>query len=94
MGSFHLNYSCSLYVFIDKWLLDKFRPHNLDIPTDAIWSGYFGIFYRKFFFDFVGGTLRDPGGMQCVLKTNLGLDKVFANHPSELPRALLSSLPS
>ncbi|PAV18835.1 hypothetical protein PNOK_0567800 [Pyrrhoderma noxium] len=31
----------------------------------AIWSGYFGIFYRKFFFDFVGGTLRDPGGMQA-----------------------------
>ncbi|KAL5523888.1 hypothetical protein ACEPAG_8061 [Sanghuangporus baumii] len=31
----------------------------------AVWSGYFGIFYRKFFWDFVGGTLRDPGGMQA-----------------------------
>ncbi|KAH8119257.1 hypothetical protein DFH11DRAFT_433122 [Phellopilus nigrolimitatus] len=30
----------------------------------AVWAGYFGIFFRKFFFDFVGGTLRDPGGLQ------------------------------
>ncbi|KAJ7593992.1 hypothetical protein C8J56DRAFT_1002013 [Mycena floridula] len=30
----------------------------------AIWSAFFGIFYRKFFWDFVGGTLRDPGGIQ------------------------------
>ena len=33
---------------------------------DAVWAGYWGIFYRKFFWDFVGGTLRDPGGMQYV----------------------------
>lgn len=31
---------------------------------DAIWSGFWGLFYRKFFWDFVGGTLRDPGGLQ------------------------------
>ncbi|EJD03113.1 uncharacterized protein FOMMEDRAFT_140848 [Fomitiporia mediterranea MF3/22] len=31
----------------------------------AVWAGYWGIFYRKFFWDFVGGTLRDPGGMQA-----------------------------
>ncbi|KAI5123680.1 hypothetical protein M0805_001708 [Coniferiporia weirii] len=31
----------------------------------AVWAGYFGIFYRKFFWDFIGGTLRDPGGMQA-----------------------------
>jgi len=29
-----------------------------------IWAGYWGIFYRKFFWDFVDGTLRDPGGLQ------------------------------
>jgi len=29
-----------------------------------VWSGYWGIFYRKFFWDFVDGTLRDPGGLQ------------------------------
>jgi len=31
----------------------------------GIWAGYWGIFYRKFFWDFVGGTLRDPGGLQA-----------------------------
>ncbi|KAF8973073.1 hypothetical protein BDZ97DRAFT_1779219 [Flammula alnicola] len=30
----------------------------------AIWAAFFGLFYRKFFWDFVGGTLRDPGGLQ------------------------------
>jgi len=30
----------------------------------GIWAGYWGIFYRKFFWDFIGGTLRDPGGIQ------------------------------
>jgi hypothetical protein len=30
----------------------------------AVWAGFFGLFYRKFFWDFVGGTLRDPGGLQ------------------------------
>ena len=32
--------------------------------VDAIWAAFFGLFYRKFFWDFVGGTLRDPGGIQ------------------------------
>jgi vacuolar-type H+-ATPase subunit I/STV1 len=31
----------------------------------AIWASFWGFFYRKFFWDFVGGTLRDPGGMQA-----------------------------
>jgi len=30
----------------------------------AIWAAFFGLIYRKFFWDFVGGTLRDPGGLQ------------------------------
>jgi len=30
----------------------------------AVWAAFFGLFYRKFFWDFVGGTLRDPGGIQ------------------------------
>lgn len=29
-----------------------------------VWAGYWGIFYRKYFWDFVDGTLRDPGGLQ------------------------------
>jgi len=31
----------------------------------AVWAGYWAIFYRKFFWDFVGGNLRDPGGIQA-----------------------------
>ena len=31
---------------------------------DAVWASFFGLIYRKFFWDFVGGTLRDPGGLQ------------------------------
>ncbi|KAF5351971.1 hypothetical protein D9756_007602 [Leucocoprinus leucothites] len=30
----------------------------------GMWAGFWGLFYRKFFWDFVGGTLRDPGGIQ------------------------------
>jgi hypothetical protein len=26
----------------------------------------FGLFYRKYFWDFVGGTMRDPGGLQAA----------------------------
>lgn len=32
----------------------------------AVWAGFFGLIYRKFFWDFVGGTLRDPGGIQAA----------------------------
>ena len=37
---------------------------NLVFAVDAIWAAFFGLFYRKFFWDFIGGTLRDPGGLQ------------------------------
>lgn len=30
----------------------------------AVWSSFFGLYFRKFFWDFVGGTLRNPGGFQ------------------------------
>jgi len=30
----------------------------------TLWSGYWGLFYRKFFWDFLTGTLRAPGGLQ------------------------------
>jgi len=30
----------------------------------GVWAGFFALFYRKFFWDFVSGTLRDPGGLQ------------------------------
>lgn len=30
----------------------------------TIWAGIWGIMFRKFFWDFVGGTMADPGGIQ------------------------------
>lgn len=33
---------------------------------DAVWASFWGMFFRKFFWDFVGGILRDPGGIQYV----------------------------
>jgi len=30
----------------------------------ALWSGFWGIYFRKFFWDFAGGILRNPGGLQ------------------------------
>ena len=45
-------------------LQTAYKPPN---PSDAVWAAYFGLFYRKFFWDFVSGTLRDPGGLQCVI---------------------------
>jgi len=30
----------------------------------AIWASLWGLFYRKFFWDFIGGTLQNPGGIQ------------------------------
>jgi vacuolar-type H+-ATPase subunit I/STV1 len=30
----------------------------------SVWSAYWGLFYRKFFWDFVHGIVRTPGGIQ------------------------------
>ncbi|THH29204.1 hypothetical protein EUX98_g4984 [Antrodiella citrinella] len=30
----------------------------------TIWAAFWGLFYRKFFWDFVGGIVRSPGGLQ------------------------------
>jgi len=30
----------------------------------TIWASFWGFYYRKFFWDFIGGTLRNPGGLQ------------------------------
>jgi len=30
----------------------------------TVWAGYFGLLYRKFFWDFVSGIKRNPGGLQ------------------------------
>ena len=37
---------------------------DITFVTDGVWASFFALFYRKFFWDFVGGILRDPGGLQ------------------------------
>jgi len=37
---------------------------SMSASVYAVWASFWGIYFRKFFWDFVGGTLRDPGGMQ------------------------------
>ena len=34
--------------------------------ADTFWAAFWGILYRKFFWDFVGGIVRAPGGIQYV----------------------------
>jgi len=43
---------------------DWARLLNVTACIYTIWAGYWGIFYRKFFWDFVGAVLRNPGGLQ------------------------------
>jgi hypothetical protein len=41
------------------------RYVSLTATVYTIWASFWGFFFRKFFWDFVGGTLRDPGGLQA-----------------------------
>ncbi|KIM69787.1 hypothetical protein SCLCIDRAFT_103023 [Scleroderma citrinum Foug A] len=40
------------------------RYVSLTASAYAVWASFWGMFFRKFFWDFVGGILRDPGGIQ------------------------------
>lgn len=40
--------------------------HILTIFPDTVWAALWAFVYRKFFWDFVSGTLRNPGGLQYV----------------------------
>jgi len=40
------------------------RLVSITASVYTVWSSFWAIFFRKFFWDFVGGTLRDPGGLQ------------------------------
>jgi hypothetical protein len=39
----------------------------LTTTLDAVWASFWGMLFRKFFWDFLGGILRNPGGIQSVL---------------------------
>ncbi|RPD54768.1 hypothetical protein L226DRAFT_569017 [Lentinus tigrinus ALCF2SS1-7] len=40
------------------------RYVSLTATVYTIWAAFFGIYYRKFFWDFVHGIVRAPGGLQ------------------------------
>ncbi|KAG2342474.1 hypothetical protein BDR05DRAFT_1060214 [Suillus weaverae] len=40
------------------------RYISLTASVYAVWASFWGFFFRKFFWDFIGGTLRSPGGLQ------------------------------
>ncbi|KIM83403.1 hypothetical protein PILCRDRAFT_97228 [Piloderma croceum F 1598] len=40
------------------------RYVSLTASVYTVWASFWGLFYRKFFWDFIGGTLRNPGGLQ------------------------------
>jgi len=41
------------------------RNVSLTASVYTVWASFWGCFYRKFFWDFVGGILRYPGGLQA-----------------------------
>jgi len=69
MGNF-VWYEYSRYVSLTACVCEfagiGFKKYVLMTGIDTIWASFWGMFYRKFFWDFIGGTLRDPGGLQCV----------------------------
>jgi len=40
------------------------RYVSLTATVYTIWAAFWGILFRKFFWDFIGGVLRFPGGLQ------------------------------
>ncbi|KAK7472649.1 hypothetical protein VKT23_000762 [Stygiomarasmius scandens] len=43
---------------------DLARFISITASVYAVWSGFYALYFRKFFWDFVGANLRDPGGLQ------------------------------
>jgi len=40
------------------------RYVSITASVYTVWAGYFGLLYRKLFWDFVSGIVRNPGGLQ------------------------------
>jgi len=40
------------------------RYVSITATVYTVWAAYFGLVYRKFFWDFVSGIRRNPGGLQ------------------------------
>ncbi|KZT10674.1 uncharacterized protein LAESUDRAFT_643259 [Laetiporus sulphureus 93-53] len=55
----------SRYVAVSASLCEaSILNRELCCSEDLIWASFWGMYFRKFFWDFIGGTLRDPGGLQ------------------------------
>ncbi|KAH7924250.1 hypothetical protein BV22DRAFT_1105598 [Leucogyrophana mollusca] len=50
---------------------DLSRFVSLSASVYAVWASFWGMFFRKFFWDFVGGILRNPGGLQPSPKVHI-----------------------
>ncbi|KAK7685174.1 hypothetical protein QCA50_011537 [Cerrena zonata] len=47
------------------------RYVSLTATVYTIWSSFWAFFYRKFFWDFIGGTVRSPGGLQPATSASI-----------------------
>jgi len=56
------------------------RYISLTASVYAVWASFWGFFFRKFFWGFIGGILRSPGGLQASPKSALFIN-VIAKHP-------------
>ncbi|KAG1731503.1 uncharacterized protein EDB91DRAFT_1154310 [Suillus paluster] len=56
------------------------RYISLTASVYAVWASFWGFFFRKFFWDFIGGTLRAPGGLQPSPKVAIFIT-VIVKHP-------------
>jgi hypothetical protein len=50
------------------------RYVSITASVYTVWAGYFGLIYRKFFWDFVSGILRNPGGLQPAKQDTFFID--------------------
>jgi len=64
--SFSLFFNSQLAFTMGKLIWHQYARYiSITACLYTVWSAFFGLFYRKFFWDFVGGILRDPGGIQA-----------------------------
>ncbi|KAI0746050.1 hypothetical protein C8Q76DRAFT_640233 [Earliella scabrosa] len=63
------------------------RYVSLTATVYSIWSGFWGIYYRKFFWDFVNGIIRTPGGVQPAAS-----DSIFVSIVVKAPIAQILTM--
>lgn len=50
---------------------DLSRYISITASVYAVWASFWGMLFRKFFWDFIGGILRNPGGIQPSPKVQI-----------------------